>query len=386
MNYPRVWISLFLSISTGALHPIHSAPIRVGVIRWGAWTSNFLQSEYLAATNWHGRLPYFAIRTNGKVIIDECQQGVMDQDLLYASSAGIDYWAVNFRFWPRDLRRDPTWKWYTPDLPALHRRSVYRNRVKYCLFLQDHLLGPNRGADPNWDYRAEWRKIVDEIVAMFREDIYQKVMENRPLLYVLGAEKFGYFISPAEMKDGFELLSAQCEAIGLGKPYVTGMLWLQGGERSRFKNEAGFDAVSGYGAPIHPEIRLNPGQKIFNNFPYSKLAEANAAFWDYFGRAGFQIIPPLNEGWDSRPAQVKKFPLYDRPEEGPWFARGTDEELSENVRAACQWVIEHPESCETNSILIYNWSEYVEGGFLCPTRDAGSSRLDAVKRALARFK
>jgi hypothetical protein len=56
------------------------------------------------------------------------------------------------------------------------------------------------------------------------------------------------------------------------------------------------------------------------------------------------------------------------------------------VKAACQWVVDHPSSAELQSILIYNWSEYVEGGWLCPTLDEGTARLDALKNALEGFR
>ncbi|MBI4976204.1 MAG: glycoside hydrolase family 99-like domain-containing protein [Spirochaetes bacterium] len=374
--------------------------ILTGVIRWSAWKLEFQQTRYLEDPQWHTRIPYYADVRDGKILMDEYQQNVMDQDILYAASAGLDYWAVNYRVWPRDLRNDPKWKWYTPDLPSFHRKSKYKDRLNYCLFLQDHLLGPKqkeydpdnpgaanaagKGADSTWDPVAEWKTTADELVRLFREQNYQKVLGNRPLVFIFGAQKFAYFKTYVDMKAGFEELSRRCEAAGLGKPYYVAMIWL-GGENSRFLDDIGYDAVSGYGAPIHPEIRKNRDKRAIE-YPYAKLAEANAAFRDACRSAGRQVIPPVNDGWDSRPAQVTRFPLYDRPAEGAWFTRGTADELTENVRSACQWVIDNPKNTEVKSILIYNWSEFVEGGWICPTLDEGTARLHAIKRALETFR
>jgi hypothetical protein len=315
--------------------------------------------------------------------INEDQQWVMDRDIQYAAAAGVDYWVVNYRLWPREKSKDPTWQFYTPDLPSLMRNSPLRDQIKYCLFLQDHLLGPKN--DPKWDTEAEWEKSATALVALFQESNYLKVLGGRPLLFVLDAKKFSYFKTLADTKAGFDRLGEKCREAGLAKPYLVAFTWLRSEKESWF-DSVGYDALSGYGAPIHPQIHTRDHAKVVAEHPYAQLAEANEMFREACRKAGRQVIPPVSDGFDCRPAQVNRFPLYDRPAEGPWYTRGTAQEFGANVKAACQWVVDHPSSAELQSILIYNWSEYVEGGWLCPTLDEGTARLDALKNALEGFR
>jgi hypothetical protein len=52
----------------------------------------------LAPEQFRSRLPWFAeVRRDGTVRIDGGRQEVMDQEIVYAAGAGLDYWAfVNY--------------------------------------------------------------------------------------------------------------------------------------------------------------------------------------------------------------------------------------------------------------------------------------------------
>jgi hypothetical protein len=51
------------------------------------------------------------------------------------------------------------------------------------------------------------------------------------------------------------------------------------------------------------------------------------------------------------------------------------------VKGAMRFVREHPAACPANAVILYAWNEFNEGGWLAPTRQEGTARLDAVKRA-----
>jgi hypothetical protein len=249
--------------------------------------------------------------------------------------------------------------------------------------LQDSLLGPSREKHAKiaktYDYRKEWDVTTDDFVKLFKKKTYQKVLGNRPLVYVFGAGSFKYFGSGKQMRKGFESLAAKSRKAGLGKPYLVAMTWL-GGQGGKWFDQVGYDALSGYSAPIHPRI----DRKKFAGHPYSKLAEANRIYWEACRKTGRQVIPIVNEGWDARPHFVKLDKHYDRPKK-PWFRRGTAEEVAGNVRAACEWVKRNPKCTETGSVLLYAWNEFAEGGWLCPTLKEGSKRLDAVGMVVAGY-
>ena len=355
--------------------------ILVGVIRWAGWRANNHHEEYLSKPQWHYRAPFFARIDGDQVTMNQEDQKVMDKEILYAAEAGIDYWSFNYRAWPRDPPAD--FAWGRLRMHEFHLASPHKDRIRFCLMLQDNLLGPSRTKHPEaarrYDYVKEWDTTASELVAIFKQEVYQKVFTNRPLLYVFAASKFDYFESPKDMKRGLELLAQKSKDAGLGKPYVVAMTWL-GNEGGQWFTQAGYDALSGYAAPIHPDI----DRKTYSGHPYRMLAEANRVYWDACRITGRPVIPVVNEGWDERPHFVSLNPHYDRPK-GAWFSRGTDDEVVSNIEAACRWVLNNQESCESQSILIYAWNEFTEGGWLCPTLEEGSTRLKSVGGVVRRY-
>lgn len=350
----------------------------VGIVRWAGWFPNNRYEKYLSDKQWRYRVPFYANIEGDKVTINEERQEVMDQEILYAAKAGIDYWTLNYRAWPRNPGPDFSWGRFRTH--ELHLASPYKNKINFCLMLQDNMLGPSRDRHQElakiFDYQKEWDITADDLVEIFKNDAYQKVLGNRPLVYVFGAATFSYFETRKETKAGFELLAQKSQKAGMGKPYVVAMAWL-GGVRGNWFDEVGYDAVSGYAAPRHP--KTDP--KTFSAQPYRMLAEANQIYWQACKETGRQVIPILNEGWDKRPHYAKLDKLFDWPG-GEWFLRGSPEEVAQNVKAACEWVNRNPKSTEARSILIYAWNEFAEGGWLCPTREEGSKRLDAVGKVL----
>jgi hypothetical protein len=386
MNLSRTHAMVMITMFFLCLLPSPSSAsenqdILVGIIRWAGWSANNHHEKYLSDKQWHYRVPFFAQIEGDKVTMNEEDQEVMDQEILYAAKAGIDYWSLNYRAWPRNP--GPNFKWGRSRMHELHLASPYKDKINFCLMLQDSLLGPSRDkheeAARTFDYEREWDTTTDEVVGLFKQSAYQKVLGNRPLVYVFGAAKFSYFQSTRETKEGFELLARKSQKAGLGKPYVVAMTWL-GSEGGKWFDEVGYDAISGYAAPLHPEIDRN----TFAGHPYRMLAEANQIYWRACQKTGRQVIPVVNEGWDARPHYVKLDQHYDRPK-GAWFQRGTNEEVAQNVKTVCEWVRSNPKNTAAHSILIYAWNEFTEGGWLCPTLRDGSKRLEAVGEVLREY-
>ena len=85
------------------------ADLSVGIIRWAGWSANNHHEKYLSEKQWYYRVPFFARVEGSKVTMNEEDQKVMDQEILYAAKAGIDYWSLNYRAWPRNP--GPDFKW-----------------------------------------------------------------------------------------------------------------------------------------------------------------------------------------------------------------------------------------------------------------------------------
>jgi len=66
----------------------------VGAIRWDGWGADNRDAKVMGPRQWENRLPFYAKRiSDGEVQVRGDSQEVMDQEIEYASAAGLDYWA-----------------------------------------------------------------------------------------------------------------------------------------------------------------------------------------------------------------------------------------------------------------------------------------------------
>ena len=139
-------------------------------------------------------------------------------------------------------------------------------------------------------------------------------------------------------------------------------------------DQLGLDAISAYANPCGQEN---------HEMPYPGLAALNRAFWDGCKAVGKQFIPTVNAGWDYRPEKDRGFPYRD-PKSG-WFTPPAPAELAQHLEAALRWTKENAPVCPANTVLIYAWNEFNEGGWLTPTLREGAARLDAIAEMLKKF-
>jgi len=130
-------------------------------------------------------------------------------------------------------------------------------------------------------------------------------------------------------------------------------------------NTVQFDALGAYSAPGN----TNSGE------PYPKLVEVNRWYWNQFRATGREVVPLVNTGWDGRP----------RGYSGAWYENAKAIEVANPVRAALDWNQANPNSARAQTVMIYAWNEYDEGGWLCPTKAEGEARLKELKRMLAAY-
>jgi hypothetical protein len=84
------------------------------------------------------------------------------------------------------------------------------------------------------------------------------------------------------------------------------------------------------------------------------------------------VVPLVNAGWDGRP---RDYP-------GAWYEQATPSEVADAVKAALDWNRENPKTARAQTVLVYAWNEYDEGGWLCPTKTEGDARLKALREML----
>lgn len=358
---PAAWITWAALACLACLPAQAGAPraaTTVGAIRWDAWGAWDLYPGTLRPGKWRSRLPFYAtVGDSGGVTIRGDNAETMDQEIRYASRAGLAYWA---------------WCWYDPttteatrlhmnDALQLYRASRLRNKVHYCLIGGSY-----------WS-TLRWPQAVAEYVAMFREPNYMKVLGNRPLLYYFMSEvTVSHFGTAAKARAALEALRKACVDVGLGPAYIVGLsFWPDKGAAAI--DDCGFDAMGSY---------TNPGGAEGKELPYSDLVGLNHWFWNECKSKGKPFVPTVSSGWDYRPLMHPEFP--ERGLQGNWYRRPTPEELGAHLSGALDWVHREQATCEVNTVLIYAWNEFAEGGWICPTLSEKDAHLKAIGRAIRR--
>ncbi|GAA1192242.1 hypothetical protein GCM10009654_57000 [Streptomyces hebeiensis] len=281
-----------------------------------------------------------SVRVTESVNSDAAHQSVMDQEIQYAKNAGIDYWAFV----------------YYPQEPLARGRELY-------------LAGEGR-ADVNWcavldgNFTGSYATNLPRLVAEFSGPTYQRVLGGRPLVY---------FFTTATADKVTQMRTA-CTRAGLPDPYIVVMAWTAQ-SAADLKTTVGADAVSRYAT----------GEQ--NGAPYSQLADAEAGLWDQYAAAAGDVVPTVSTGWDKRTRY--DYPLSWEPNytgfKDEWTRQATPQEIATHLQGAVSWNNTHPDNASANTVLIYAWNEFDEGGWICPTlfeiSDAGRPlRLDAIAK------
>ncbi len=353
-------ISVLLTILAASELP--AQPL-VGAIRWDAWNEWGYFQQFLVREEWRVRRPFFTkTKPDGSVEIRCDSQEVMDQEIAYAHAGELDYW---------------TFVWYHPDsMPGknhmtrcleLYLASAHKQDVRYCLTL---LAGGSPDETNHLGAKDKWPATTDYLVERFKDPFYQKVMGNRPLVYFFETEgMIPCWGSEAAARGAWDLLRKKTIDAGLGSPYIAGMVF-HPKDGVALMDKLGLDAISAY---------ANPGGNENIELPYAKLCDQNRWFWNGCVETGRPFIPTVNVGWDYRPEKHAGFPY--RNDDATWFTPPSPAELAGHVQAAMRFVREHPAACPANAVVLYAWNEFNEGGWLAPTLQEGTTRLDAVKQA-----
>jgi len=272
----------------------------------------------------------------------------MDREIAYAKAGGITYWAFCYyhpKSWPQADAYNYGWRRY---LNGNHKKDV-----NFCLILQggSH-LGPV----------SEWKATADQFVGLFKEPTYQRVCGNRPLLYVFSCEDLiPHFGSGEAAGNAFKLLREASKNVNAGDPYIVAQIWPHQ-LHADFLDAVQFEALGACSA--HGD--KGEGQ------PYARLVEMNRWYWEQYKSAGREVIPTVDSGWDGRPRNYT----------GPWYERAKPAEIADAIKQAFGWIRINPKAAPARTVLVYAWNEHDEGGWLCPTIQEGSARLNCVRKML----
>jgi hypothetical protein len=334
--------------------------IIAGAIRWDPWyarnpTQNQAQNA-LSPQKYQSRAPWFSTVVSPFQITSVGSQANMDYECQLAAAAGIKYWAFVYYGGNADGSVAPTDMYVS--LP-LYQTSANKNLVNWC-----GIIGiSNLGTFGFSTHTSNWQQNVNTWVTYMLQSNYQKVLTNRPLLYILWSvgDLINYFDNNiAEAATAIAYLRSQCIAAGLGSPYIVLMDGSGAGAHSTLVS-LGADALSNYIGPITYTTLPTP---------YTILDTGVRAFWTSLNAQGDPIIPICQTGWDvkARNAYREDF-AAGRPYMGQnqRVLLSTNTEFATHVQAAIDYIGANPSICPSKALLMYAWTECDEGGGMIPT-------------------
>lgn len=334
----------------------------VGAIRWDGWYASTgsatSTARALSQPQYIYRAPVWAARDTTGAVAYSPTTATMTAEISAAVTAKLAYWA--FFLYSSSSTQTNGYN--------LFQANPNKASINWCQIRTPDL----------WGTTGNYATQVADATAMCLQSNYQKILTNRPLVYVAGTQSDidAAFGNSANFKTALDAFRTSCTNAGLGNPYMVVLAGSAALGASR-ATALGADAISGYNAPIPATI---PGT-------YADLTASAAQFWTDCVATGKKTIPIAQTGWDRRPRieYPADFEIsIQRPYFGMsgYFTEGTPAAIAAHVKAASDFVAANPSNCD-GPVLIYAWNEFDEGGWLCPTLgDPSGSRCAALGAVL----
>jgi hypothetical protein len=351
----KITFSLFL-FACASLNAQTNHKVIIGAIRWDAWHGqkdgvNDMMEKTLAPQRYHSRLPFFAkVIATDSVRIDGSSSEIMEKEIAYARYAGLDYWAFVLYGEHDNLSL------------GLQRylKSKGKKEINFCAITEQSRF---TNADSSY---------VHYLIRLMTTPGYQQVLQGRPLWY------FGFIDSAKvraqwgnfkKLKNTIDSVRYAVSKVAHRNPYLV-IMDFDPKTGSRWADSLGADAISSYVAIGKTEAGT-----------FRQLTDEAGAFWESCKQTGHQVVPIWDAGWNPRPR-------IDHPV--PWhiysplkfYDDATPNELSEHFKYGMKWVKNNFSSAKAQCVIIYAWNEFDEGGWLCPTIENNTERIDKVRQVL----
>ena len=390
LDFTNMQTVLYLLPCVWHLFVVHSNRPTVGIIRWDAW--NLVDNTYdeisyylhrdMSPSHWHYRLPFYVnILPDNSISFNNDNQSIIDKEILYAHSAGIDYFAFDFYCkYEKNCSVSSTNKYgsekqcnfysnttstrYCPENPTygldLYLESQYKDLINFTLIL----LGSIPCSDNN---------ISQLYVNYMLDNNFHTVLDNRPLIYL-----FQFSDNEAEACGGwnnskiiFDNIRNAAIKAGLNNPYMVLMDFVP---ETVYENavKLGFDAISTYALP---------GGNI-NGTMFRNLTNAANKWWYDSLEYNFDMVPIIPTGWDPRPRYENPVPwCYEGPQH---YFQPTTDELNQLVQTAVNFTCLHKNNAtQAKTMIMYAWNECSENGAcIIPTIGNGTVYVDSLATVL----
>lgn len=342
-------------------------PAILGAIRWDigyygtGGTSDEHEANSLRNRDFHGRAPFWATVRAANSLDVAATQATMDQEIAFANQGKVAYWAV--------LRYANLVAGAADGGLALYQSSASKGALKWASMEQVGTFGN----------QSNHAARIGRLVAEMGQAHYQRVMANRPLLFLYyepGGLNNHFGGSLPALKTAIDAIRADAQAAGNGNPYVV-LCYTGDGTAEPVRSALGLDAHTRYISTIPAQL----------DAPYPVLAAAAAADWPVMAALGSGVVPLCMTGWAQQSRMVRPVPwIANRPWTGlrRTVVPATDAEMAAHIKAAADYVAANPASCASEAILAYSWNEFSEGARpLCPTRaNPTGTHLPGIAAAL----
>lgn len=316
-----------------------------GAVRWDAWYSSsdpnsVAAQNALSPQRWQFRAPWFSQVRSDYILRAAGTQANMDVEISCAANAGLKYWAFDQ---------------YESGNAFLNGWNLYQSSASNSLMHWCWMCFNDRGY---FGSTGNFSTEVTAFVNWFLQTNYQKVLTNRPLLYLFFTAAPATFGGSSSNFAAFiTALKSACATAGLGDPYI--VVCGSYPASNTFKTAIGADALSAYAGVV-----TTPTQPS----SYAQLTAGTEGFWAQMGNSGSAIVPCCITGWDTRPRKQNPIPwgigsyapAYSRLSN--YFTPGTNAEIAAHIQNAVNYVGANPSKCPSTAILVYSWTECDEGG------------------------
>lgn len=321
-----------------------------GAIRWdyqyqgpaggGAVSTALLELQALETSAYRSRAPIHFGPLGPNTGQWDDTQATFDAEIVASTTAGLKYWAF-FRQSCGSMVHDPNGCFGL----TYYQASTKNNLINWCSIFDPLLLGSTG------NFSAQ----VAAVVADFQTSNYQKILTNRPMIYIFwnpASIVSNWGGSNANFAAFITALRSATVSAGLGTPYVV----VQNGLDVTVLNDIGADANNAYLLP--PPFVLAD--------PWASYEPTVEAYWASMAALGKPMVPTAMTGFDPRPRYVR--PVFKASPSLPYVGLNqyvvapTNSQLTAHLTAAIAFIAANPSACPSSTMLIYAWNEHSENG------------------------
>jgi len=283
----------------------------------------------------------------------------VEQQVVWARNAGFDFFVFDWYY--NVALGDDTGEDLNSALSFM-RTLPDRHGLQYALLY----------TDSDAIQAGTWSSVVAAMVSVMVDPEYLRV-GGKPLLIINDASQMRRaFGSAAAVSAALDQLRAAARVAGLEGVHVAGIPGGGAGDLGSLASD-GYDSTTLYNYPTTPITQVPPDFEL----PFSAIADSARWTWKEAVAADLPFLPVVMDGWDSRPWNGPNLVWYDR----------TPRDVANLIDEAIVFAELHPRlrlepSPEPPLVLVEAWNELGEGGFLVPTKGAGTGYVDVIAAAM----